>query len=184
MARNKNTPRGTQRSTPEEKPHHIQAFEAYAAARDQSLPNPISRTARQLTVVRETVQRWRSSFRWEERYEQRKDAIRAAIDQKSTAPLVAVKLEWAGKLNSLLNEWWELRCGTEAKRKAYVESLSLEQAEQLLLSFLRLRGEPDVVHHTEALIVHKHSWVDNLSGDDASALVSLARERSTKTLPC
>ena len=162
----------------------MQAFEAYAAARDQALHNPISRIARQFAVSRVSVQLWRRTFGWEEKYEQRKDAIRAAIDQKSTQPLVAVKLEWAGKLHSLLNEWWELRCGTEAKRKAYVESLSLEQAEQLLVSFLRLRGEPDVVHHTEGLIVHKHSWVDNLSGPDASALLSLARERSQKSLPC
>jgi len=161
----------------------MQAFEAYAAARDQSLPNPISRIARQVLVSRTCVQRWRRVFRWEERYEQRSDEIRAAIDQKSTAPLVAVKLEWAGKLHSLLMEWWELRCGTEEKRKAYVESLSLEQAEQLLGNFLRLRGEPDVVHHTEALIVHKHSWVDQLPKPDALALLSFARAHAAKAIP-
>lgn len=161
----------------------MQAFEAYAAARDEALPNPISRIARQFAVSRISVQLWRRTFGWEEKYEQRKDAIRAAIDQKSVQPLVAVKLEWAGKLHSLLEEWWELRCGTEKKRKAYVESLSLEQAEQLLGNFLRLRGEPDVVHHTEALIVHKHSWVDQLPKPDALALLRFARAHATEALP-
>ena len=184
MARNKNTARGTQlrQQAPNETSRHMEAFEAYAAARDAALTNPISRIARQLTVARTTVQVWRRVFGWEERYEQRKDAVRAAIDEKSAKPLVAVKLEWAGKLNDLLGEWWELHCGTEEKRKAYVATLSLEQAEQLLVQFLRLRGEPDVVHHAEAVIVHKHNWVANLSEADAGTLLGFARERAERTL--
>jgi hypothetical protein len=161
----------------------MQAYEIYAAALAQSMNNPIVRVARELTVARLTVQRWKKAFNWQERYEQRKSSTRAAIDEACNGPVVEVKLAWATRLKQVCDKWWEYHCGTKEKLEAYVVELSLEQFETLLALYMRFRGEPDVLQHLEARIVHEHSWIDQLGSSDANALLGLARAHAAKVGP-
>jgi hypothetical protein len=161
----------------------MQAYEMYVAAREQNLRNPVSRIARQLAVARESVQRWKKVHNWPERYEQRKAANREAISEACNGPVVEVKLAWATRLKQVCDQWWEYHCGTKEKLEAYVVELSLEQFETLLALYMRFRGEPDVLQHLEARIVHEHSWIDQLGSSDANALLGFARAHAAKVGP-
>lgn len=161
----------------------MQAYEIYAAALAQNMSNPVVRVARELAVARVTVQRWRAVFNWKERYEQRKSSTRAAIDEACNGPVVQVKLAWATRLKRLCDKWWDYHCGTDKKLEAYIMALSLEQFETLLALYMRFRGEPDVLQHLEARIVHEHSWVDQLGKADALALLGFARAHASSVGP-